>query len=251
MAIRSRDELGVLAESINRMAEDVRERDATLKEMAATVAHEIRNPLNSMKLLLSLLDEELQEGATPVSTLRTLKYEIGKLNRFTEEFLTYSRPVTLIRDQVAVSSLVASVLDMAAAAAREAGVALNYDAGVGEDIEVFVDRLRLEQTLLNIVLNAVEACGDGGEVTLRAVRPQQDGLRLIIEDTGSGLDPEVLPQIFDPFFTTRADGTGLGLANAHKIIVEHEGSMHAENLPEGGARMTVYLPADRLVLHRG
>ncbi len=251
VAIRSRDELGVLAESINRMAEAVRERDAALKEMAATVAHEIRNPLNSMKLLLSLLDEELQEGATPVSTLRTLEYEIGKLNRFTEEFLTYSRPVTLIRDQVAVSSLVASVLDMAAAAAREANVALTYDAGENDDIEVLVDRLRLEQTLLNIVLNAVEACDDGGEVTLRAVRPRQDGLQLIIEDTGSGLDPEVLPQMFDPFFTTRADGTGLGLANALKIIVEHEGSMQAENRPDGGARMTVYLPADRLVLHRG
>lgn len=82
----------MLAESIKRMAEAVRERDAALKEMAATVAHEIRNPLNSMKLLLSLLDEELQERATPVSTLRTLEYEIGKLNRFTEEFLTYSRP---------------------------------------------------------------------------------------------------------------------------------------------------------------
>ena len=61
----------------------------------------------------------------------------------------------------------------------------------------------------------------------------------------------MLPQIFDPFFTTRADGTGLGFANALKIIEEHEGSMHAENRPEGGARMTVYLPADRLVLQRG
>ena len=201
VAIRSRDELGVLAESINRMAEDVRERDATLKEMAATVAHEIRNPLNSMKLLLSLLDEELREGTAPVSTLRTLEYEIGKLNRFTEEFLTYSRPVTLIRDRVAVSSLVSSVLDMAAAAAQEAKVELTYDAAEHDgEIELFVDRLRLEQTLLNIVLNAVEACDDGGEVTLRAVRLEEDeGLRLIVEDTGSGLEPDVLPQIFDPF----------------------------------------------------
>jgi len=78
VAIRSRDELGVLAESINRMAEAVRERDAALKEMAATVAHEIRNPLNSMKLLLSLLDEELKEGATPVSTLRTSAWPAGR-----------------------------------------------------------------------------------------------------------------------------------------------------------------------------
>ena len=202
-----------------------------------------------MKLLLSLLDEELREGTAPVSTLRTLEYEIGKLNRFTEEFLTYSRPVTLIRDRVAVSSLVSSVLDMAAAAAQEAKVELTYDAAEHDgEIELFVDRLRLEQTLLNIVLNAVEACDDGGEVTLRAVRLEEDeGLRLIVEDTGSGLEPDVLPQIFDPFFTTRADGTGLGLANARKIIEEHEGSIRAENRPVGGTRMIVHLPAERLV----
>ena len=249
VAIRSRDEVGVLAESINRMAEDVRERDAALKEMAATVAHEIRNPLNSMKLLLSLLEEELREGTMPASTLRTLEYEIGKLNRFTEEFLTYARPVTLIRDRVAVSSLVASVLDMASASARESSVELSSDAGEdGDATELVVDRLRLEQSLLNIVLNAVEACDAGGRVALRTKRRADgEGLSFIVEDTGPGVDPDVMPQIFDPFFTTRAEGTGLGLANARKIIQEHDGVIRAENRPDGGVRMVVDLPAERLV----
>jgi HAMP domain-containing protein len=106
--VESRDEVGILADSINVMAEQVRNRDAALKEMAAGVAHEIRNPLNSIKLLVSLLDEELGEekDAAQNSTIETLHYEIGKLNRFIEEFLTYSRPISLIRDQVSAASLV-------------------------------------------------------------------------------------------------------------------------------------------------
>ena len=158
--------------------------------------------------------------------------------------------MTLIRDRVVASDLVVSVLDMATAAARESKVELTYDAEAdGDATELFVDRLRLEQTLLNIVLNAVAACDGNGEVVLRAVRPQpEQGLCFIVEDTGAGLDPDVLPRIFDPFFTTRADGTGLGLANARKIIEEHGGSIRAENRASRGTRMILHLPADRLVL---
>ena len=249
VAVRSTDEVGVLAESINRMAEDVRARDAALKEMAATVAHEIRNPLNSIKLLVSLLGEELKDSKVQVqaSTLETLYYEIGKLNRFTEEFLTYARPVTLIRDRVSVSSLVSSVLDIATAEANDADVQLVDE--VGEDkTEVSVDRLRVEQSLLNLVLNGIQACVGGGRVTVRATRERVGGgVDFTIEDSGPGFASEVLPQIFDPFFTTRTDGTGLGLANVRKIVEEHDGSIRAENRPQGGARMIVHLPAERLL----
>ena len=253
VTVSSRDEVGVLADSINRMAEDVRERDATLKEMAATVAHEIRNPLNSMKLLVSLLDEELKDGKITLqtSTLETLNYEIGKLNRFTEQFLTFSRPVTLIRDTVAVASLVANVLEMSAAQAAEGGVELVNEAAE-DQTELSVDRLRLEQTLLNLVLNGIQACGgEGGRVTVGVRREGVEGLDLVIEDSGEGLSPEALPQIFDPFFTTKTDGSGLGLANARKIIEEHEGFIRAQNITDGGARMTVHLPAGRVLTRSG
>ena len=252
VTVSSRDEVGILADSINRMAEDVRERDAALKEMAATVAHEIRNPLNSMKLLVSLLDEELKDGQITLqtSTLETLNYEIGKLNRFTEQFLTFSRPVTLIRDTVAVASLVANVLDMSAAQAAEGGVELVNEA-VEEHTELSVDRLRMEQTLLNLVLNGIQACEKGGRVTVGVNREGVNGLDLVIEDSGEGLSSEALPQIFDPFFTTKTDGSGLGLANARKIIEEHEGSIHAQNMTHGGARMTVHLPAERVLTRQG
>ena len=249
VAVRSTDEVGVLAESINRMAEDVRARDAALKEMAATVAHEIRNPLNSIKLLVSLLGEELKDSKVQVqgSTVETLYYEIGKLNRFTEEFLTYARPVTLIRDRVSLCNLVSSVLDMATAEAKDADVQLVDEVGE-EKTEVSVDRLRVEQSLFNLVLNGIQACVGGGRVTVSIIRePVGGGVDFTIEDSGPGFAPDVLPQIFDPFFTTRTDGTGLGLANVRKIVEEHDGSIRAENRPGGGARMIVHLPAERLL----
>jgi len=241
--------VGILADSINRMAEQVRKRDAALKEMAASVAHEIRNPLNSIKLLISLLEEELddQKKATQISTIERLHYEIGKLNRFIDEFLTYARPITLIRDQVSAPSLVASVLDMASAEAKERDVELEEEMA-GDLADLSVDRLRLEQTLLNLVLNAIQACEGGGRAVIRVARaPGDGGIYFVVEDTGPGISPEDLPQIFDPFFTTKIDGTGLGLANARKIIEEHDGHIHVENRPEGGARFTVHFPAERLI----
>ena len=246
--VGSKDEVGVLADAINRMAEQVRKRDAALKEVAASVAHEIRNPLNAIKPLVSLLDEELEEGKTEsqASTIETLHYEIGKLNRFIEEFLTYARPITLIGDQVSVASLVSSVLDMAAAEARGGAVELEAELEDGlEDLSV--DRLRLEQTLLNFVINAIQACEGGGRVIVRAGRASASrGIDFAVEDSGTGISAEVLPQLFEPFFTTKIDGTGLGLANARKIIDEHGGAIRVENRVEGGTRFVVHLPAERL-----
>ena len=251
--VAARDEVGILAESINRMAEQVRNRDAALKEMAASVAHEIRNPLNSIKLLVSLLDEELedQQNDSQTATIETLHYEIGKLNRFIDDFLTYSRPVTLIDDRVSPASLVASVLDMAAAEGRERSVGIEAEVDA-ELPDLAVDRLRLEQTLLNLTLNAVQACEDGGRVVIRTQGdPSAGGISLVVEDTGKGIPGEDLTRIFEPFYTTKIDGTGLGLANARKIIEEHGGEIRVDNRPEGGARFTVRLPRARRLSEEG
>lgn len=246
--VHSRDEVGVLAQAINRMAEQVRARDAALKELSASVAHEIRNPLNSIRLLISLLDEELGEkkNSAQAAAIETLRYEIGKLNRLVAEFLTYARPLTLSCDRVSPSSLISSVLELASAEAGEKEVVLRAapDQGLGD---LRVDRLRLEQALLNLVLNAIQACQKGGQVILRAA-PVAGGIELVVEDTGPGIAAEVLPQLFEPFFTTKADGTGLGLTNARKIAAEHRGGIRAENRPEGGARFAIQLPAESPII---
>ena len=120
-------------------------------------------------------------------------------------------------------------------------------AEVDRRFAISIDRLRMEQTLLNIVMNAIQACPDGGKVKVYLSHSEENGgLDFITEDSGPGIEPDVLPHLFDPFFTTKADGTGLGLANARKIVVEHGGRIQADNLPAGGARFTIHLPADRL-----
>ena len=241
-SVQRHDEVGQLAQSVNHMAEQISDRDAALKEMAASVAHEIRNPLNSIQLLLVVLSEDIAAGKTDdhEATLRTLRYEVNKLNRFVDEFLTYSRPMTLIEDDVDAGVVVQNVIDMATGEAQQREVKVTQE--VSADLPTLrVDRQRLEQSLLNLVINAVQAAGSGGLVEVRA-RATADGVELVVDDTGQGISPEDLPNLFKPFFTTRADGTGLGLANAQKIAAEHGGYITGTNREQGGARFTLHLP---------
>jgi len=238
-------ELRLLADAINSMARQVQHRDAKLKELSASVAHEIRNPLNSLKLLVALLGEQLEEqqGSAHGKTLETMHHEVGKLNRFLAEFLTYSRPITLIRDEIAPADLARAAADMAQAEAVERRVEIMVTVAAGLP-GLRVDRDRLEQSLLNILLNAVQACHEGGRVDLKVARCEDGrGVEFIVEDTGPGIPAEFMGSLFEPFFTTRDTGTGLGLCNAAKIARSHGGIILAENLARGGARFTVRLPA--------
>ena len=240
--IESGDEVGVLAGAVNRMAEQVRLRDTALKEMAAGVAHEIRNPLNSLKLLVDLLDEETGPGRTPTQadTVKTLHYEIGKLNRFIGQFLAYARPQAVEREPVPAEALVGAAVEMAAAeaGARQVSIETETEPGIPP---LEVDRLRLEQALLNLVLNAVQASPEGGRVQLRT-RRADDGIEIAVEDGGDGIEAQDLPRLFEPFFTTKAEGTGLGLATARKTVEEHGGALTAANRRRGGARVVLRLP---------
>jgi signal transduction histidine kinase len=243
-------ELKALAGSINRMAEQVASRDAKLKELSASVAHEIRNPLNSIKLLITLLDEELEgrTNKTQKATIATLHQEISKLTRFLSEFLTYSKPVVLNRDEVSPLDLIRRVVDLSAAEAQERQVRLSLDAD--EDLPLIrVDRDRLEQSLLNIVLNAVDAANRRGTVRLSVRRsPDDGGLDFVVDDTGPGIEPEMRERVFEPFFTTRDCGTGLGLSNARKIVTGHGGQIRITDAPGGGARFVIHLPQDVVML---
>jgi signal transduction histidine kinase len=240
-------ELGVLADSINEMARQVQSRDGKLKEMSASVAHEIRNPLNSIKLLVTLLNEELKEdgGDVPAETIETLHHEIGKLNRFLTEFLTYSRPMTLTKDQVPPEDLARSAADMARAEAKEKGIEIilspkSHLPGIQ------IDRDRLEQSLLNLLLNAVYACDEGGRVEMKIDREKDENfVRFVIEDSGPGISEDVMQRLFEPFFTTKETGTGLGLSNTEKIVKSHGGDIFAENIPAGGARFILRLPVNQ------
>jgi signal transduction histidine kinase len=241
--VRTRDEVEVLATAVNLMAEQVRQRDAALKEMAASVAHEVRNPLNSIKLLLALLAEDIASGrgGTQQETLQTLEYEISKLTRFTAEFLTWSRPASAVREPIDPAALVRGVVDLAGGEARERGVELCVEEPPAMP-SIEGDRQRLEQALLNLVINAIQASGTGGQVTVRVISTSTGMVAVVVDDSGPGVAAEHRGRLFEPFFTTRTDGTGLGLANADKIAREHGGQIRLDEDSGQGARFVLELP---------
>jgi len=237
-------EIGVLGRSLNEMIYQVQRRDAKLKEMSASVAHEIRNPLNSIKLLITLLGEELSDSSDEnhADTIETLHYEIGKLDRFLTEFLTYSRTLTLQRDTVDAVVLAEKTLQMAAAEADTKGIELVMKRCTQPQL-IHVDQNRLEQSLLNLLLNAVQASDTGGTVLLE-IEPSGDGMwtEFSVTDSGPGIDPSQEERLFEPFFTTKTTGTGLGLSNTRNIVKSHGGDIFFQNVATGGARFTIRLP---------
>lgn len=236
-------ELSTLADSMNAMAEQVAVRDTQLRQMTATVAHEVRNPLNSVKLLITLLDEELADaGVTDQrQTIDTLHYEIGKLDRFLSEFLTFSRPTTIVAEPALAHDLAEAATRMAAAASEDRGVLVEVRPDP-DSARVMADRQRLEQCLLNVVLNGVQASSEGGLVEV-SVRRDGDEVEFAVEDRGDGIPEDLAARLFEPFFTTKETGTGLGLSNARRIVEAHGGTLTVVNRAGGGARSQLRLPA--------
>ena len=219
------------------------ERLAAVGTLAAGLAHEVRNPLNSATLQLQVLRRRLERGqSTPDSLLPVVDVvhdEINRLDRLVTDFLAFARPHPLALEPTALHDLVTSVAEQVRPEAESVGVhievAVDRNAG-----RLRADPLRLRQVLLNLLRNAIEALARGGAVTVRTCPVDAEGyVSVLIEDTGPGI-PENAP-IFDAFYTTKSSGTGLGLAIAHRIVQEHGGSIQFESSP-GRTRFTVRLP---------
>ncbi|HTA21063.1 MAG TPA: ATP-binding protein [Polyangia bacterium] len=218
------------------------ERLAAVGTMAAGLAHEVRNPLNSASLQLTVLERRLARGEGPAEVLPIagiIKSEIDRLDRLVRDFLAFSQPRPLDVKAVDVATLLSGIAALIAPVAEAAKVTLATDvapllppiAGDGE---------RLRQVLLNLTRNAVEAMqASGGTLTLRA-RTDADAIELDVEDDGPGF-AEDLP-VFDAFFTTKEQGTGLGLSLVHRIITDHGGTIRVQSRP-GRTCFTLRLPA--------
>jgi PAS domain S-box-containing protein len=214
--------------------------------LALNLAHEIRNPLNAAVLQLHLLGRQVDK--LPVEDkaraglhhkARIVGDEIGRLNRLLTEFLELARPRRIVREPVHLGKLVGDVLDLEQGSAADRGVTVERD--LEQESLVSGDTEKLKQVVLNLVMNALEAMKDGG--TLRvAVSAEGDGARLVVEDSGTGIDPSALAQVFDPFFTTKEAGTGLGLSIVRKIVDQHGGEVRIESERGAGTRAIVLFP---------
>jgi signal transduction histidine kinase len=196
--------------------------------LAAGLAHEIRNPLNGAQLHVTFLQRGLQRaGLDDPDTLEAIRVvgdEIRRLSVLVTEFLDFARPKPLEKKPVSVRAVCEHVAQLVAADASAAQVELQVDLPT-TDIVLEIDRAKMEQVLLNLLRNGVEALAPatGGSVVLRA-RRQPRQVVLEIEDDGPGLPSPDAP-IFDPFFSTKPQGTGLGLAIVHRIVTDHEGTI--------------------------
>jgi signal transduction histidine kinase len=217
--------------------------------LALNLAHEIRNPLNAAVLQLHLLGRHVDKLAVDEETRRALRHkgeivgdEIGRLNRLLTEFLELARPRAPVRELVHLTKLVDGVLDLEQGPAAARGVVVERDL-LG-DCVLLGDPEKLKQVVLNLVMNALEAMKDGGKL-LVGLASDGDHARLVVEDTGTGIDSAALTQVFDPFFTTKEAGTGLGLSIVRKIVDQHQGEVRIGSERGVGTRVTVLLPRGR------
>lgn len=213
------------------------DRLAAVGEMAATVAHEIRNPLGGVRGFAALLARDIDADDPRSRLVEKILVGVGNLDRVVSELLEYTRPVELNPRPVACYDIVDTAM---AYAAPDAGVRLCNNVPRG--INVMADPERMVQVLLNMLLNAIQSMGGGaGEVAVDATA-EGAAVDIRVADTGCGIAPEHLGRVFSPFFSTKEKGSGLGLAVAAKIVEGHVGTITVSSAPGRGSTFVIRLP---------
>jgi signal transduction histidine kinase len=218
-----------------------------IETLATGVAHEVRNPLNSLQINVAILEQELLEllpdrDAHAFLVLRKIAGEIKRLDDFVSEFLRFTRPPRLNVQRLPVRPLLTDLAAFITPECSKKGVALDLDLG-GPDT-AWVDSFQLKQAILNLVLNALQATPSGGHVLLRT---SGDKRRLVVavSDDGEGMSSETREKAFTPFFTTREEGTGLGLPLVRRIVDQHGGSVELSSTLGDGTTVTLVFPSLR------
>lgn len=273
--VRSKDEIGDLAQAFAGMTDNLKrshesmaklnrdletkikmleetqaqliqsEKLASIGEMAAAVAHGLRNPLASLRAAAQVALRQVREAPVTQEHLKTVIAEVDRLDRRIAHLLSFSRPAPFHPLPEQVPRLIDGLLPTFAGPLKDRGIRLETDLPIDLP-DVQVDPIQLEQALGEIVSNALDAMARGGRLTIRGYREPEGGKagHVVIEiaDTGVGIPKEVLPSVCDPFFTTRQDGTGLGLAIAKRYVAQNGGRLDIASTPGAGTTVRIYLP---------
>jgi len=216
------------------------ERLATVGQLAAGVAHEIRNPLASISGSIELLRQAPVASDDDRTLMAIVHREIQRLNLLIGDLLDYANPRPPQRVDFDLGVLVEETLQVARADAAFAQVTMAMQ--VDRPLPVHADPAKLRQVLWNLLRNAADAATAGGKHVHVDAHRTLDATRITVSDDGPGIAPEQLAHIFDPFFTTKSKGTGLGLAICHAIVAEHDGHIDVSSEPGKGTQMEVILP---------
>ncbi len=234
--------------------ERLRDRLMALGEMAAAIAHEVKNPLASIEVMAGVLKRQLSEQPEALETLNDIIKEAKMANAIVVEVLEFVRPIQLQVDRVSVEEVIKDAITLAEGKQRRGAVSIDLD--IADDVpELLADPHQLRQLFSNLIGNAFEALGGEGHVEIRAtllpgedeqpvpgVDPMPPQVLIEVKDSGPGISPDDLERIFGPFFTTKPQGTGLGLAIVRKVVDAHDGRIDAVSAPGRGATFRVTLP---------
>lgn len=209
------------------------------------LVHEIRNPLNSINLNLQILEEDLstENRSSPEDLQRRvqrIRGEVERLNRILTDFRRYASLPPLIFETCDLAPLIEEVLDFNEPEAQRQNVQVKRE--IQELPSVQLDPSQFKQALLNLIINGVQAMGEGGTLTVRA-QSLSGGIQIDVEDTGQGIEPEQLDKIFDLFLSTKEDGIGIGLTIVKQVVEGHGGRVNVESNPGQGTKFSIVLPA--------
>jgi signal transduction histidine kinase len=245
-------EVGRLREELERKNRELerRERLAALGHMAAGLAHEIRNPLGSIQLYASLLARDLTDRPKQFQTVEKISRAVHLLDGLVSDVLAFGKPTEPQRRTVVLGRVIDQVVSLVRHRLERAGVTLSAD-DCCRDVELWADDRQLQQILLNVLVNGIEAARPDavGQAWVRlSTGLSQAGEEIVVSvaDSGAGVEPEILQRIFNPFFTTKDSGTGLGLAIVHQLVEAHGGRISAGRHEGGGAVFTIRLPVGQV-----
>jgi two-component system sensor histidine kinase HydH len=213
-----------------------------LGQVAAGVAHELRNPLTAVKGLIQVNLRKATTVGLPPDDLVVIEHEIRRMERTLQTFLDFARPPQPDRRPINLADVIDRVSAVVRGRAKKQQVSVHL-LQPDTPVEVEADQDQMQQLLLNLVLNALDAMPGGGRIELE-LRSQREGhVELYIRDTGPGIAPHILPKVFETFVSSKETGVGLGLPVSRRIAEDHGGSLSVYNLPGGGACFLLRLPA--------
>ncbi|HKI34062.1 MAG TPA: bifunctional adenosylcobinamide kinase/adenosylcobinamide-phosphate guanylyltransferase, partial [Gemmataceae bacterium] len=244
-------QMGHVLEEISRTVDQLQQREhevlrteqlAAVGQLAAGVAHELRNPLTSIKMLVQTGLEDDSSGL-PLEDLTVVEQEVRRMEEYIRTFLDFARPPRSERRRTDLNAVVRRALTLTEGRARRQQVALTQALPV-EPVLLDIDPEQVQQVLVNLLLNAFDAVPPGGTVTVAVELPGDGGpVAVSVRDNGPGIAPGVRGRLFQPFVTGKADGVGLGLSICKRLVEAHGGTIDAADAPDGGTVVRFTLPA--------
>lgn len=223
------------------------EKLASIGRLASRIAHELRNPIQGIRMGIELLRQDLQElpasdslREVSTETLRIIDQEILSVNKIVQDLLEYARDMRFDFTETDLNSLIEGVLFNLSEKIAERRIVVNSDLGVLQPI--IADGIRVRQMMLNIIQNALEAMETEGTLTIATITHKDKTITIRVQDTGCGMTSEQMQRIFEPFFTTKDKGVGLGMSIVHRVVEAHGGTINIESRAGKGTTFAIVLP---------